>query len=34
VTYSMLIKPALQGSACLPVGRKVFPAGLFNATAG
>jgi hypothetical protein len=25
-------KPALQGFACLPVGREVLPAGLINAT--
>ena len=31
MTYSMSTKPALQGLACLQVGREVFPAGLFNA---
>jgi hypothetical protein len=29
ITHSLSTKPALQGFACLPVGREVFPAGLF-----
>jgi hypothetical protein len=32
MTHSIPIKPAFQGSACLPVGREAFPAGLLNAT--
>ena len=31
MTHSMSTIPALQGFACLPVGREVFPAGLLNA---